>query len=260
LAAARGWKHKLRLLVDDVYPPATRDLPQWSLRAEYWVEGAGNDFGTDTNNSGVYLRLATDQVRFYRTNAATNLAHAGGGGYASRAGGPGTEDVNAPLPLEQIPPLVLSEVLRDVDLFVGVASLGNDPAWQDGGPGGRYRTYWQEYSFGELSATAATRKQVLAKLVPRLKIADRCSLTERFLVVRGSLRTYKIHLGSGNILMEPNDQYLCIVPDRGTPAADSTVFLPFEGDSTMSVIISKAFLLAADETIKDPTITRQIKA
>jgi hypothetical protein len=25
------------------------------------------------------------------------------------------------------------------------------------------------------------------------------------------IRTYKIHLGSGNILMNPNDQYLCIV-------------------------------------------------
>jgi hypothetical protein len=28
-------------------------------------------------------------------------------------------------------------------------------------------------------------------------------------VVKGELRTYRIHLGSGNILMEPNDQYLC---------------------------------------------------
>ncbi|WP_405489665.1 DUF4132 domain-containing protein [Streptomyces sp. NBC_00096] len=32
-----------------------------------------------------------------------------------------------PLPLTEIPQLVLSEVLRDVDLFVGVASVGNDP-------------------------------------------------------------------------------------------------------------------------------------
>ena len=33
---------------------------------------------------------------------------------------------------------------------------------------------------------------------------------------KGDLRTYKIHLGSGNILMSPNDQYLCIVPGRGS--------------------------------------------
>ena len=31
------------------------------------------------------------------------------------------------VPLEEVPPLVLSEVMRDADLFVGVASVGNDP-------------------------------------------------------------------------------------------------------------------------------------
>lgn len=40
-----------------------------------------------------------------------------------------------------------------------------------------------------------------------LKIRDRCELTDKFLVVRGDIRTYKIHLVSGNILMKPNDQY-----------------------------------------------------
>ena len=258
LCAARGWKNKLRLMVDDTYPPAAKELPQWGLCAEFWIEGIGQDYGTDTNESGVFLRLSTDQVRFYRTEAARNLAHAGGGGYGSRAAGPGRDDMNEPLPLEQVPPLVLSEVLRDVDLFVGVASVGNDPTWQDGGPQGRYRDYWQRYSFGELSGAAATRKQVLERLVPRLKIAGRCSLTDRFLVVRGDKRTYKIHLGSGNILMEPNDQYLCIVPDARSRAGQDDLFLPFEGDSTLSIILSKSLMLAADTKIKDPTITRQI--
>jgi hypothetical protein len=34
--------------------------------------------------------------------------------------------------------------------------------------------------------------------------------------------------------------------------------LPFEGDRTLSIIISKAMLLAEDSKLKDPTITRQI--
>ena len=34
----------------------------------------------------------------------------------------------------------------------------------------------------------------------------------KFLRVEGKLRAYRIHLGSGNILMEPSDRYLCIVP------------------------------------------------
>jgi len=259
LCAARGWKNKLRLMVDDTYPPASRELPHWGLRAEYWVEGAGTEYGTDTNESGVFLHVVTDQVRFYRVGAAQNRAHAGGGGYTSAAAGPGTRGVNEPLPLDEIPALVLSEIMRDVDLFVGVASVGNDPTWQDGGPGGRYRDYWTSYSFGELGETARTRRAILERLVPRLKIANQCTLTDRFLVVRGKLRTYKIHLGSGNILMEPNDQYLCIVPARDPVAAGGDrLFLPFEGDMTLSVVLSKAFLLAADDAIKDPTIVRQI--
>ena len=165
--------------------------------------------------------------------------------------GPGQGNINEPLPLEQIPPLVFSEIMRDVDFFVGVASVGNDPSWQDGGPEGRYQTYWQHYSFGELSGTSTTRKQVLERLVPRLKIADRCSFADRFLVVRGHKRTYKIDLGSGNILMEPNDQYLCIVPDAHARAQQDNLFLPFEGDGMLSIILSKAFLLAEDDKIKD---------
>ena len=260
LCAARGWRNRLRLMVDDEFPPATRELPHWGLRAEFWIEGVGDDHATDANDSGAFLRIATDQVRFYRAAAATSTAHAYGGAYTARAAGPGVGDVNEPLPLEQIPPLVFSEVMRDVDLFVGVASVGNDPTWVDGGPGGRYRDYWQTYSFGELSETAKTRRAVLETLLPRMtKLRDRWTLEDRFLVIRGDVRSYKIHLGSGNILMLPNDQYLCIVPGRsGSGAAASDVLLPFEGDQTLSIILSKALLLAADTKITDSSITRQI--
>lgn len=256
LCAARGWRNSLRLMVDDSYPPATIELPRWNLRAEYWIEGAGDTYEVDTNATGTYLRVATDQVRFYPIDAGGNIAHAGGGGYhPPRWGGLRHE----PVPLEEIPPLVFSEVMRDVDLFVGVASVGADPTWQDGGPDGRYVDYWRSYSFGELSATAETRKQTLEWLLPRLTIVDRCLIDGRFLRVRGDLRSYKIHLGSGNILMEPNDQYLCIVPSRGGgDAAQEGLYLPFEGDAVLSIILSKAFLLAEDTKITDQTITRQI--
>ena len=260
LCAARGWKNKLRLMVDDEYPPAARELPAWGLRAEFWIEGLGENYGTDTTEAGTYLYLATDQVRFYNIDARENYAHAGGGGYAAGFRGQGTP--TGPLPLEEVPPLILSEVMRDVDLFVGVASVGNDPNWADGGPEGRYRDYWTSYSFGALSQTAKTRKQVLQRLIPRLKIADRCSLKGRFLIVQGDVRTYKIHLGSGNILMEPNDQYLCIVPTRAPTTGNlgTKLFLPFEGDRTLAIILSKALLLAEDTKISDPTILHQISS
>jgi len=57
--------------------------------------------------------------------------------------------------------------------------------------------------------------------------------------------------------MSPNDQYLCIVP--GSAKARTKIYLPFEDDRTLSVIISKAFMLSEDDKIKDPSITRQIK-
>jgi hypothetical protein len=74
--------------------------------------------------------------------------------------------------------------------------------------------------------------------------------------VHGNLHSYRIHLGSANILIEPQDRYLCIVPDRRP--STGRLFLPFE-DERLSVILSKAMLLAADDKIADPTITQQLR-
>ena len=160
-----------------------------------------------------------------------------------------------PIPLADVPPVVFSEGMRDVDLFVSVASIAADPEWVDRGQ--RYIDYWREHAFGALGVAAETRREVLAELIPQLKIGDRLELEDRYLRVRGHRRSYKIHLGSANVLMEPNDEYLCIVAARGK--AQSRVLLPFEDDARLSEIISKAFLLAADDKIKDRTIRDQIE-
>ena len=258
LCAARGWKNKLRLMVDDEYPPATLELPAWGLRAEFWVEGLGDNYGADTTEAGTYLYLATDQVRFYSIEARENYAHAGGGGYTAGYRGQGAP--TGPIALEEIPPLVLSEVMRDVDMFVGVASVGNDPNWADGGPEGRYRDYWTSYSFGDLSQTAKTRKQVLQRLIPRLKIADRCRLTRQVSDRQGR----RPHIQNSPRQRQHTDGAKRPVPlhrpDQGTTTGNlgNRVFLPFEGDRTLAIILSKAFLLAEDTKIKDPTILHQI--
>ena len=77
-----------------------------------------------------------------------------------------------PIALEDVPPLVFSEAMRDVDLFVGVSSVGADPTWGDRGPDA-HLGYWNEFSFGELDESAEIRREVLAGLIPKLKIADR---------------------------------------------------------------------------------------
>ncbi|NJP91757.1 DUF4132 domain-containing protein [Nonomuraea sp. FMUSA5-5] len=194
-----------------------RDLAGWQARwALHIVSGYGDP-----------LLCATEAITFHRDGRPASMA--------------------------DLPPLVLSEILREADLAVGVASVARDEQALVG-----HERYWHSHGFGELTGTAKIRREALARLLPRLKIASRLELTDRFLVVRGDLKTYKIHLGSANVLMEPNDAYLCIVPAGGGGAAGS-VFLPFEDDGgTLSVILSKAFLLADDTAITDPTITRQL--
>jgi hypothetical protein len=161
-----------------------------------------------------------------------------------------------PMRLAEVPGVVFSEAMRDVDLFVGVASIAADPEWIDHGDD-RYNAYWREASFGELGQSALVRREALEALLPSLRIADRCSLEDRYLVVRGERRTYRIHLGSANVLMEPNDQYLCIVPARGSRL--QKLYLPFPEDERFSVILSKAFLLVDDARITDHTILAQIE-
>jgi len=234
LAKMRGWKYALMGCYDDgrYNEAAELKLPEYGLRAEYWI----NELNADGayNDTGIWNYITTDQIRFVNaeTNAQVDLVH--------------------------IPAIPFSEVLRDVDLFVGVASVGNDPTWQDSGGVPAYRDYWTTYSFGDLSEVAKNRREILTNLVPRLKIGKVAEVRDKFLVVKGKLRTYKIHIGSTNILMEPNDQYLCIVPDRSQKNFTENVFLPFEGDTGLSIILSKAFLLADDDQITDRTITSQI--
>ena len=230
LCEQRGWRYNLQGQWDSWNLP-TYYIPGTDIRAEFHVEPV--EEGEITAHM-VYLYLRTDQVRFIRSSKDGN---------------------DIAVPVSEVPLKAFSEVMRDVDLFIGVTSVGNDPEWQDSG-NTELNNYWEQFAFGDLSETAKTRLATLRNIVPQLKIADQCFFEGNFLVVEGNIRTYKIHLGSGNILMKPNDQYLCIVR-KSSPG--SKVFLPFDGDSTLSVILSKAFLLASDDKIKDSTITSQIR-
>ncbi len=233
LAKNRNWEYKLMGTWDGGYESyAELLIKEHNLKAEYWV--AGIDVADDYSDSGIWRYISTDQVRFIDIES------------------------NEVAELIDVPPIVFSEVMRDVDLFVGVASVGNDPNWEDSGGQPFFRDYWQSYSFGNLSETAKIRKEILTGLLPRLKIKNVATLKDKFLIVKGKLRTYKIHIGSTNILMEPNDEYLCIVSDRGGKTKNQKVFLPFEGDEGLSIIISKAFMLAEDDKITDTSITSQI--
>src|SRR5262245_61934340 len=107
LCDQRGWRYHLMGAWDSHSTP-TRMLPGHGLSVEYWVDMIPD---AETAGSAVYMLISTDQVRFIGDRA--------------------------PIPVADVPPLLFSELMRDVDLFVGVASVGNDPNWVDGGPNGR---------------------------------------------------------------------------------------------------------------------------
>lgn len=234
LAGIRGWKYTLLGAFDHGMDgsKASIELPTHKIRCEFWIEELYIEH--EMSDAGIWNYVSTDQVRFI-------------------------DQSGEPMNMIDVPKLVFSEMMRDVDLFVGVCSVGNDPEWHDRGTTAQHRHYWTSYSFGSLNEVAKTRKAVLERLLPRLKIADKVSIDGKFVRVKGSVREYKIHIGSANILMEPNDQYLCIVPARGIDATPDKLYLPFEGDRALSLIISKAVLLAEDHKITDKTILSQIR-
>ena len=235
LMTARRWGSNFLGPYDGGYNGiAKREFRTQGIRAEFWHDAVEEDGGA----MGEVRHCTTDQVRFVATGPGGELLH-----------------------LRDLPPIVFSEAMRDVDLFVSVTSVGADANWEDGWRerqvAGPFEAYFSSYHGEPLTATARVRRDALERMIPGLAIADRLTLEDRHLAVRGDLRSYRIHLGSGNIYMAPSDTYLCIVPARG--GAASKVFLPFDDDPTLSVILSKAFLLAKDSRIKDPTIVRQLR-
>lgn len=232
LMAARGWTYQLMGGFDDGLDGqnATKVFSTSPLRAEYLIHKNWAD--ENINDMGMMTCVGTDQLRF-------------------------CDQDNNPVAIMDVPIRLLSETMRDADLFVGVASIGNDPLWRDQGPLPGVREYWDSYAFGVLDAFAETRKEALEAILPRLKISEQAHIDGKYLVVDGKLNTYRIHLGSSNVLISPNDQFLCIVPT--THGDVSSVNLPFEGDTRLSVILSKAFLLAQDDKITDRIILEQLQ-
>jgi hypothetical protein len=80
----RGWSNPQRQH-NGFLPPATRDLPEWALRAQLHIEG-----------------VDTGRVCFHPLKKPKRYHP--------------PEKVE-PLALEQIPPLVFSEIMREVDLI-----------------------------------------------------------------------------------------------------------------------------------------------
>ncbi|WP_026341957.1 hypothetical protein [Actinomadura atramentaria] len=151
-------------------------------------------------------------------------------------------------PLADVPAVLFSEAMRDVDLFTARTSVAPDPD-------AAAAPWWTRAEFGALTATAETRHAALARVLPRTPLADRCTLRARFLDVAGDLRTYRIHLGSGSVLRSPDDTHLDLTDVR--LPAPPPVALPF-ADDRLTAILATAALLAADAAIDDPALLARL--
>ena len=140
------------------------------------------------------------------------------------------------LPLTNIPPVVFSEVMRDLDLAVSVAHRGGvDP---------------------EASASTVEMRATLLKETLKLVGVKNVKVKGNFAIIDGNLREYSVHLGSAIVRGMPG-QMLYVVPVHA--AHRGRLFLPFADDDPKTAeVISKVLLFAEDDKIKDPAILEQL--
>lgn len=216
-------------------------LPDIRFMISYWLDGVGEIRGDDGT-------FTSDQVRFYQLPEEQRGRHRVYYG-----------DHNLqPLALEQVPTLLFSEAMRDVYSMLESCPTNLDPTWQAHGNTRRVSNRNPQAVSTAIWQSELKRRNELEQLIPRLKIGSACSLEGDYLVVRGKLGDYKISYKNGCIFMSPSHQYLCIVSARQEliPVQTSHL-LHIEHDHQLSMIISKALLLANDDQITDSTILRQ---
>lgn len=140
-------------------------------------------------------------------------------------------------PLDELPPRLFSEVMRDLDLVVSVAHVGGvDP---------------------EASQSTLEMRAVLVEETARLFKLDNVTLSQRHVHIDGQLGDYTVHLGSGVCHQLPGN-YLSIV---AVPSQHrGRIFLPFvDEDPRTAEVLSKVLMLAKDNQIQDPTILQQLE-
>ncbi|HET6667347.1 MAG TPA: DUF5724 domain-containing protein [Intrasporangium sp.] len=144
---------------------------------------------------------------------------------------------DAVMDLEEVPPRLFSETMRDLDLVVSVAHAGGfDPE--------------------SSASTVEMRGRLVVESCDLLGL-DNVETTDHHALVKGRLGTYSVNLGSGIVHRQPGNA-VCIVPVHAQHRG--RVFLPFvDDDPRTAEVISKVVLLARDDRIQDPTILGQLR-
>ena len=140
------------------------------------------------------------------------------------------------LKIDDIPEVIFSEVMRDVDMAVSVAHAGGvDPETSH--------------------STVEMRAAILGFTLPLLRL-NNVRVEGNHALVEGKLARYSIHLGSG-VIHQIGGTMLSVLPVHSQHRG--RIFLPFvDEDPKTAEIISKVILFSEDHKLKDPTILSQI--
>lgn len=139
------------------------------------------------------------------------------------------------LKIADIPELLFSEVMRDVDMAVSTAHAGGvDP----------------EASH----STIEMRKSIAEFTMPLFKLTN-VTFRENHAIIAGKRADYSVHLGSG-VVHVIGGPMLVVLPVHSERRG--RIFLPFvDEDPKTAEILTKILFFAEDEKIKDPSILAQ---
>ncbi len=141
------------------------------------------------------------------------------------------------LKIKDIPEVIFSEVMRDVDLAVSVAHAGGvDPETSH--------------------STVEMRAALLTCILPLLKLAN-VTVNKNHAIVEGAYGTYNINLGSG-VIHKQGGAMIHVLPVHSQHRGK--IFLPFvDEDPKTAEILTKVIFFAEDKKIKDVSILEQIR-
>ena len=239
LCRSRGWDYRLQGTGFDGYNVPTKKLPSWNMQVELHVDlpldrdKSLRDSGlAELSGTGINLFVTSDRVRFYRDRREVAV--------------------------DEVPAIVYSEVMRDVDLFTSVCAIGDDESWSDLGDHGT-GLFRPRFETNELSAVIALRAEILSRLLPRTCIADRCKIAKTHLEVRGQLGTYRILFGWAVAALATDSGMRWLrIPQK---LLDAVVFnlteIPIDLDYRTELVLRKAYVLADDWKIDSPELVRQ---
>lgn len=155
-----------------------------------------------------------------------------------------------------VPQKTLSEICRDIDLFIATTSVAHNPGLSKKSEMlGGYRNDFLTGSFSE-NANSKIRKMVLEKIIHEIGLKS-TGFEGNFLLIDGKINSYRINLGSGFAQIKNSQKHLNIIPD--TSKIKRKYVLPIEDDETLFIILAKSLFLQNDDQITDEKIKEQIK-